>query len=117
MMRKPPFTITINADGTIDQGAEATLRWYFANEDELSIFTSLENGSGLGILSKPLSARNELDVQSFIASTLDEAAYNANSGAAEIRDDETVRLYLSERSNLLYSGIEKIKAKYPDMEY
>jgi len=117
MMRKPPFTITINADGTIDQGAEATLRWYFANEDELSIFTSLENGSGLGILSKPLSARNELDVQSFIASTLDEAAYNANSGAAEIRDDATVRLYLSERSNLLYSGIEKIKAKYPDMEY
>ena len=117
MMCKPPFTITINADGTIDQGAEATLRWYFANEDDLSIFTSLENGSGLGILSKPLSARNELDVQSFIASTLDEAAYNANSGAAEIRDDATVRLYLSERSNLLYSGIEKIKAKYPDMEY
>lgn len=118
MMRKPPFSITINADGTIDQGAEATLRWYFADKDELEIFASLENGSGLGILSKPLSDRNELDVQSFIASTLDEAAYNANSGATEIGgDDETVRLYLSERSKLLYSGIEKIKAKYLDMEY
>lgn len=69
MMRKPPFTVTINADGTIDQGAEATLRWYFADKDELEIFTSLENGSGLGILSKPLSDRNELDVQSFLAST------------------------------------------------
>lgn len=116
MMLKPPLSITINADGTIAQ--VATLRWYFADKDELEMFSSLENGSGLGILSKPLSDRNELDVQSFIASTLDEAAYNANLGATEIGgDDETVRLYLSERSKLLYSGIEKIKAKYPDMEY
>jgi hypothetical protein len=116
-MRKPPFTITVYEDGTIDSGAKATLRWYFADNDELETFSELEKGSGLGILAKPLSMRNELDVQSFIASTLDEAAYDANAGASEVRDDEILSLYLTERSKLLNFGIQRIKAKYPDMEY
>jgi hypothetical protein len=77
----------------------------------------LEKESGLGILAKPLSERNELDVQSFIASTLDEAAYDADAGASEIGNDEIVRLYLTERSKLLNSGIQRIKAKYPDLEF
>ncbi len=117
LMRKPPFTITIYADGTIDTGATATLRWYFADKDELETFSELEKGSGLGILAKPLSMRNELDVQSFIASTLDEAAYDANAGASVVRDDQTLSLYLTERSRLLNSAVQRIKAKYPDMEY
>jgi hypothetical protein len=83
----------------------------------LEIFSSLEKGSGLGILAKPLSERNELDVQSFIASTLDEAACDADAGASEAGNDEIVRLYLAERSELLISGIQRIKAKYPDLEY
>jgi hypothetical protein len=117
LMRKPPFTITVYADGTIDSGATATLRWYFANKVELETFSELEKGSGLGILAKPLSKRNELDVQSFIASTLDEAACDANVGASEIGNDEVLSLYLTERSKLLNSGIQRIKAKYPDIEY
>ena len=116
-MRKPPFAVTVMADGSIDSGAKATLRWYFADKEELEIFSSLEKGSGLGILAKPLSERNELDVQSFIASTLDEAAYDADAGASEEGNDEIVRLYLTERSKLLNSGIQRIKAKYPDLEF
>ncbi len=117
LMRKSPFAVTVMADGSIDSGAKATLRWYFADKEELEIFSSLEKGSGLGILAKPLSERNELDVQSFIASTLDEAAYDADAGASEEGNDEIVRLYLTERSKLLNSGIHRIKAKYPDLEF
>jgi hypothetical protein len=117
LMRKPPFTATVYADGSIDSGAKATIRWYFADKEDLEIFSSLEKGSGLGILAKPLSERNEVDVQSFIASTLDEAAYDADAGASEVGNDEILRLYLTERSKLFKSAIQRIKAKYPDLEY
>ena len=73
-----------------------------ANEEELEIFSTLDTkGSDLGILAKPLSERNELDVQSFIASTLDEATYDTKSGSAEAKGDELVQLYLNERAKLL----------------
>lgn len=89
-----------------------------ANEEELEIFSTLENkGMGLGVLAKPLSERNELDVQSFIASTLDEAVYDAKAGASEANDDELVRSYLQERAKQLELGINRIKAKYKDLEY
>lgn len=117
MMGVPPFSVTVYADGSIDSGAKATLRYYLANEEELEIFSSLEKGSGLGILSKPLSERNELDVQSFIASTLDGASYDAKEGASDAGDDQLVSLYLNERAKLLELGIQRIKSKYPDLEY
>ena len=117
MMGRQPFSVTVYADGSIDSGAKATLRYYLANEEELEIFDSIEKGSGLGILAKPLSDRNELDVQSFIASTLDEAAYDAKAGSADAGDDEIVSMYLNERAMLLDLGIQRIKAKYPDLEY
>jgi len=115
MMRKPPFSVTVYADGSVDPGAKATLRYHLANEEELEIFSSVEKGSGLGILAKPLSERNELDVQSFIASTLDEAACEAKTGASGA--DDLVNLYLKERAKLLDLGIQRIKSKYPDLEY
>lgn len=118
MMRRPPSSITVYADGSVDSGAKATLRYYLANEEELEIFSSLETqGSGLGILAKPLSDRNELDVQSFIASYLDEATYDAKSGAAAAEGDQIVSLYLNERAKLFDLAIQRIKAKYPDLEY
>jgi hypothetical protein len=117
MIRKPPFTLTVLADGSVDSGSKATLRWYLANEEEMEIFSSLEKGSGLGVLARPLSERNELDVQSFIASTLDEAAYDAKAGASEAGNDDLICRYLQERSSLLIAGIQKIKSKYPDLEY
>lgn len=110
--------VTVYADGSIDSGAKATLRYYLANEEELEIFSTLENkGMGLCVLAKPLSERNELDVQSFIASTLDEAVYDAKAGASEANDDELVRSYLQERAKQLELGINRIKAKYKDLEY
>ncbi len=117
MIRKPPFTLTVLADGSVDSGSKATLRWYLANEEEVEIFSSLEKGSGLGVLARPLSERNELDVQSFIASTLDEAACDAKAGASEAGNDDLVRRYLQERYKLLDEGIQKIRSKYPDLEY
>mmetsp|Transcript_26289 Transcript_26289/g.55899 ORF Transcript_26289/g.55899 Transcript_26289/m.55899 type:complete len:352 (-) Transcript_26289:881-1936(-) len=118
MMRREPLSVTVFADGSVDSGAKATLRYYLANEEELEIFSSLDTkGSGLGILARPLSDRNELDVQSFIASTLDEATYDAKSGAAEAADDGLVSLYLNERARLLDRAIQRIKTKYPDLEY
>lgn len=117
MMRREPFSITVYADGSIDNGAKASLRYYLANEEELEIFSTIEKGKGLGVLSKPLSERNELDVQSFIASTLDEQVYECKTGAAEAKGDEIVQKYLQERANLLELGIQRIKAKYKDLEY
>ena len=117
MMGRAPFSVTVYADGSVDSGTKATLRYYLANEEELEIFDKVEKGSGLGILAKPLSDRNELDVQSFIASTLDEAAYDAKAGASSAGDDKLVTSYLSERAKTLELGIQRIKAKFPNLEY
>ena len=118
MMRSKPFSVIVFADGSIDSGAIGTLRYNLANEEELEIFSSFDTkGSGLGVLVKPLSERNELDVQSFIASTLAETAYDAKSGAAEAENDGLVSLYLKERAKLLELAIQRIKTKYPDLEY
>ena len=40
--------VTVYADGSIDSGAKATLRYYLANEEELEIFSTLEN-KGMGL--------------------------------------------------------------------
>lgn len=117
MMRKQPFPITVYADGSVDAGSKATLRYYLANEEELEVFTNLEEGQGLGILAKPISDRNELDVISFIASTIAEASDEARNGASDALDDTLISTYLSERAKQLDLAIEKIKARYPALEY
>mmetsp|Transcript_25977 Transcript_25977/g.52287 ORF Transcript_25977/g.52287 Transcript_25977/m.52287 type:complete len:194 (-) Transcript_25977:90-671(-) len=119
MMRRDPFPITVFADGSVDAGSKATLRYYLANEAELEQFSTLEDGTGLGIIAKKISDRNELDVSSFIASTLAEAAYEAQMGAedATIADDGLVSTYLKERANTFNLAIERLKRKYPDLEY
>ena len=117
MMGQAPLSINVYADGSVDSGAKATLRYNLANEEELEEFSTFAKGSGLGVLAKPLSERNELDVQSFIASTIDEALYDAKCGADDAGDDELVGLYLKERARLLELAILRIKMKYPDLEY
>lgn len=117
MIGREPLSITVYADGSVDNGAKANLRYVMANEEELEIFSSIEKGAGLGVLTKPLSDRNELDVQSFIASTLDEAAYDAREGATAAGEDTLVKVYLEERAKLLDLGVLRIKAKYKDLEY
>jgi|Transcript_16744 hypothetical protein len=117
VVRRPPFAITVYADGSIDAGSKATLRYYLANEEELEIFSTLEDGQGIGILAKPISDRNELDVTSFIASTIAEAADDASMGAADSKDDQLINMYLKERARQLDLAIRGIKRKYPDLEY
>jgi len=117
MMRQRPFPITVYADGSIDAGSTATLRYNLASEEELEIFSNLEEGQGLGILAKPISDRNELDVSSFIASTIAEASEEARAGADDAKGDSLVHTYLSERAKLFDLAIEKIKSKYPALEY
>lgn len=119
MMRREPFSATILADGAVDAGAKATLRYYLANEEELDVASSSgTRGPGLAALARPLSDRNELDVHSFLASTLAEAADEATAGAAAAGDDDgLVGAYLRERAKLLQRAIQRIVTKYPDLEY
>jgi len=117
LMGVEPFLINVFADGSIDSGVKATLRYQLASSEDLEVFSSFEKGNGLGVLAKPLSDMNELDVHSFIASTLDEEAYAAKSGAEETNGDYLVSTYLSERAKVLDLAIEKIKLKYPDLEF
>ena len=117
MMRRSPFSITVYADGSIDAGSKATLRYYLANEEELELFSSLDKGLGLGILAKPISERNELDVSSFIASTIAEAADDARAGVSDTGHDELINIYLMERSKVFDLAIQKIRRKYPDLEF
>jgi hypothetical protein len=117
MMRRQPFPITVYADGSIDAGSKANLRFYLANEEELEVFSTLEEGQGLGLLAKPISERNELDVTSFIASTIAEASDEARAGADETKDDKLIQKYLMERSKLLHLALQRILAKNPGLEY
>lgn len=119
MMRREPFSATILADGAVDAGAKATLRYYLANEEELEATSSSgTRGPGLAALARPLSDRNELDVHSFLASMLAEAADEATAGAAAAGDDDgLVGAYLRERAKLLQRAIQRIVTKYPDLEY
>mmetsp|Transcript_8880 Transcript_8880/g.19078 ORF Transcript_8880/g.19078 Transcript_8880/m.19078 type:complete len:346 (-) Transcript_8880:7-1044(-) len=112
-----PFSINVLADGSVDAGSKSILRYKLATESELEAFSSFDEGNGLGLLSKPLSERNELDVQSFIASTIDEARYDAHEGASAVTDNSLISLYLGERSKLLQLAIDRIKMQFPDLEY
>ena len=112
-----PFSINVLADGSVDAGSKSILRYKLATELELEAFSSFDEGNGLGLLSKPLSERNELDVQSFIASSLDEARYDAKEGAIAATDNSLISLYLGERTKLLQLAIDRIKMQFPDLEY
>ena len=117
MMGQQPFNLIVYADGSVDAGSKATLRYNLATPEELEIFSTIEKGTGLGILAKPLSDRNELDVQSFIASTIDEALYETKAGAAETNDDTLINAYLSAREKQFKLAIERITNKFPGIEY
>jgi len=117
MMGQQPFLLNVYADGSIDAGSKATLRYYLASPEELEIFSSIEKRSGLGILSKPLSDRNELDVQSFIASTIDEALFETKEGTAETKADALIHMYLSARAKQFESALERIQKQFPGIEY
>ena len=117
MMGQQPLMLSVYADGSVDAGTKATLRYNLATPEELEIFDSIEKGTGLGILAKPLSERNELDVQSFIASTIDEALYETKQGVGETIDDALINTYLSSRAKQFELAITKIESNFPGIEY
>lgn len=110
-IRQQPLRVTVTADGSINSDVTSALRQYLANSQELE-----ECG---GDFSKRVSDRNELDVASFLASTLSEAADEAQEGAetAKLAGDFLVETYLSERAKTLKGGIHKFLEEYPDLEY
>jgi hypothetical protein len=123
LIRRPPFQVTVFLDGSVDVASLANLRSYLADAEDLKDLVDdngdLNAGMGLAAFSKPLSERNELDVQSFLASTLDEGIEMARSGAetAEVVGDLLVANYLSQRASLLNKGLERIKQSFPGLEF
>ena len=97
------------------------MRYNLASEEELEVFSSLPKGQGIGVLMKPLSERNELDVVSFIASTIAVASPEALEGADHSKDDNKddtlIAKYLLERSKPFDLALQRITEKYPDLEY
>ena len=116
LLGSPSVAVAIYPDGSVDKSAIYMLRENLATSEEAALAMSRE-GSPLMKFSKPISDRNELDVYSLLASSLDDAASTSASGAEEARDDSLISTYLSGRAGTLRRGIETILQKYPDLEY
>ena len=122
MIRKPVVKVTISSDGSIDSGSLAMIRSYLTTPDEVGRILADGEKSGITmstIFSKPISASNEEEVYSFIASFLDEAIYNASSGIEKAQEynDELVGSYLQARKDTLEKGLVRMKDRFPDLLY
>ena len=122
MIRKPVVKVTISSDGSIDSGSLAMIRSYLTTPEEVGRILADGEKSGITmstIFSKPISASNEEEVYSFIASFLDEAIYNASSGIEKAQEcnDELVGSYLQARKDTLEKGLIRMKDKFPDLLY
>jgi len=116
LLGSPSVAVAIYPDGSVDKSAIYMLRENLATSEEAALAMSRE-GSPLMKFSKPISDRNELDVYSLLASSLDDAASTSASGAEEAQDDSLISTYLSGRAGTLRRGIKAILQKYPDLEY
>ena len=122
MIRKPVVKVTISSDGSIDSGSLAMIRSYLTTPEEVGRILADGEKSGITmstIFSKPISASNEEEVYSFIASFLDEAIYNASSGIEKAQEynDELVGSYLQARKDTLEKGLVRMKDRFPDLLY
>ena len=116
LLGSPSVAVAVYPDGSVDKSAIYMLRENLATPEEATLAMSREE-SPLMKFSKPISDRNELDVYSLLASSLDDAASTSASGAEGARDDGLISTYLSGRAGTLRRGIEAILQKYPDLEY
>ena len=116
LLGSPSVAVAVYPDGSVDNSAIYMLRENLATSEEAALAMSRE-GSPLMKFSKPISDRNELDVYSLLASSLDDAASTSASGAEEAQDDSLISTYLSGRAGTLRRGIKAILQKYPDLEY
>lgn len=120
MIQKPSITLSISHDGSIDVGSIAILRSYLATPEDIN---AKEKKLGIylhesSLFASPLSESNEEDVFSFIASFLDEAIYDASTGAAiaQKRNYEVIAIYLTERAVTLERSISSLQQRYPFLD-
>lgn len=140
MINKSPVQVTLSDPSTsidgsvIDAGALALLRSYLTPPQQLQALLSsptTDNGehdtanensvypSINTIFAKPISDANEEEVYSFIASFVDEAIYEGNSGIQWAKDNDEIMLmnYFTERVKLLQQSLQHMKKKFPDLLY
>jgi hypothetical protein len=115
MIRRPPVTLTVLADGSVDPAAKAVLRREFASGEDLDML----NKEGALAALRPLSERNERDMFAFLATLIAEAGTEASQGAidAAFVEDDIVQAYLTSRSVLLQKAIARIEERFPGIEF
>lgn len=122
MIRKAPVRVIIDDEsgGSLDSGSLATLRSYLTPKEEIdTILAKDESASANTVFLKPISDANEEEVYSLIASFVDEAIYDGKRGVewAKENGDDLVGKYLATRVNVLTTGLQAMKSKFPDLMY
>ena len=110
MIRQPPVGVIVDWEGGINLDAIAKLRKCVAK-----MYGQESKGDDLYL--QPVSDSNEEEVYSFLASYLQEAVDESQTGAKLAQGDELVTTYLTERAKTLQKGITVIEAKFPGLEY
>lgn len=114
----PTYLVVTNQDGSIDnminQRSLTKLRVAFASTEETE---TLEHNKwdGMGSISKD----NDREIFGLIAGELEEALYDAKTGADEANNteigDTLAAAYLRGRQKTLEKGRDRLKAIYPDV--
>lgn len=118
MMRQPPVPLAVEADGSISFAALAPLREILATPEEIDrVREDGEGDAGLLAFAVPVSDRNEEEVMALVAAAVDDALYEARSGAESAKDDALVAAYLTERARTMEIALSKIGKKFPDLGY
>jgi hypothetical protein len=116
LMGSPNVAVAVYPDGSVDKSAIYMLRENLATPEEAMM--AMGRDEKVLKFAKPLSENNELDVYSLLASSLDDAASTASSGAEDVASsDALISTYLSGRASTLRKGIAKILEQYPNLEY
>jgi hypothetical protein len=114
VMGKGSQCLVVDPKGSIDnifnQLSLTDLRVYLSTPSELE---SLENYNGMG----KMSDSNEVEVFALVAGELEEALYDAKSGAeeAEAMNDALVASYLRGRQATLEKGRDWLKSNFPEV--
>jgi hypothetical protein len=110
-MGSGPANVVVDSEGKIDNLFNTmsldAIRTSLARPHELEDY----KGNG------KISDRNEIETYALIAGELEEAAYEAKSGAAEaaILGDQLAKTYLEARRQTLEKGVKWMKTKYPEV--
>lgn len=113
LIRQSPVTVTLRADGSIDEHSLGKLRQSLANAAESDILQDLPDEEKNPLLF--VSPRNEEEVFALIAGEIEIAKDKVQNGIEIVVEDELLTCYLKGRLNVLQSTMEKIKGKFPQL--